>query len=56
MRVYVVNGERVIGFDNEAGKGDHMHIFGHERPYTFVGIDELLEDFAMHVSNMRGSI
>ena len=26
---YVVGGERVIGFDNEPGKGDHCHIDGH---------------------------
>jgi len=31
--VYVVRGVRVIGFDNERGKGDHMHLHGFETPY-----------------------
>ena len=35
--VYVVEGERVIGFDNERGKGDHSHIEGEERPYCVRG-------------------
>jgi len=24
--VYIVNGVRVVGYDNERGKGDHKHI------------------------------
>lgn len=36
---YIVNGERVIGFDNERGKGDHCHIDGREIPYTFRGVE-----------------
>ena len=26
--VYVVDGVRIVGFDNERGKGDHCHIDG----------------------------
>lgn len=29
--VYVVDGMRVAGFDNERGKGDHCHLDGVER-------------------------
>jgi hypothetical protein len=43
--VYVVDGERVVGYDNERGKGDHKHILGHEYPYLFRDIHSLLDDF-----------
>ena len=33
--VYVVDGERVVGYDNKRGKGDHKHIRGQEYPYLF---------------------
>jgi uncharacterized protein DUF6516 len=44
--VYIVNGERIVGYDNERGKGDHKHIEGTEIPYVFSDIDALVEDFA----------
>lgn len=47
--VYIVNGERVIGYDNERGKGDHKHIEGAQVPYVFVDVDVLVEDFANDV-------
>ena len=28
--VYIVGGERVVGFDNERGKDDHCHLDGKE--------------------------
>jgi hypothetical protein len=28
--VYIRDGERIVGFDNERGKGDHMHLDGEE--------------------------
>lgn len=43
--VYIVKGERVIGFDNERGKGDHMHIDGREVSYDFTSPEQLAEDF-----------
>jgi hypothetical protein len=30
--VYIVNGLRAVGYDNERGKGDHRHYAGVERP------------------------
>ncbi|MFQ5356695.1 MAG: DUF6516 family protein [Mariprofundaceae bacterium] len=41
----VVNDERVIGFDNERGKGDHYHADGDEKPYLFTGLEKLVDDF-----------
>ncbi|MDD5298112.1 MAG: DUF6516 family protein [Rhodocyclaceae bacterium] len=43
--VFVVGGERVIGFDNERGKGDHWHDGVRESPYLFVNVETLLSDF-----------
>jgi hypothetical protein len=50
---YVVNGIRVVGFDNERGKGDHCHLDGVEAPYVFIGVDQLIEDFIAAVSARR---
>ncbi len=43
--VYVVEGLRVVGYDNECGKGDHRHLGAREEPYRFTGPDELIADF-----------
>jgi hypothetical protein len=51
--VYSIGGARVVGFDNERGKGDHCHIDGVERPYTFVSIERLIEDFIAAVDAAR---
>jgi len=51
--VYVVNGERVVGFDNERGKGDHCHLDGKERPYRFTTVEQLVEDFIAAVAARR---
>lgn len=47
-------GERLIGYDNERGKGDHRHYLGVEERYEFTSIEKLLDDFAEAVSNLRG--
>lgn len=51
--VYVVNGVRVLGFDNERGKGDHYHLDGVERPYVFSSVEQLVEDFIAAVAARR---
>jgi len=43
--VLVVDDVRVIGFDNERGKGDHCHLRGDEKPYLFAGLENLVDDF-----------
>lgn len=50
---YAVNGERLVGFDNEHGKGDHCHVGGRERAYAFVSVDRLVEDFIAAVDAAR---
>lgn len=51
--VYIVDGVRVIGFDNERGKGDHRHDDAREVPYRFMGVDRLLDDFIESVEAWR---
>lgn len=50
---YVVDGVRIVGFDNERGKGDHCHIGGRERAYAFVSVEQLIEDFIAAVDAAR---
>ena len=47
--VYVAGNERVVGYDNERGKGDHRHLGSKELPYRFTDIAELLRDFQADV-------
>ena len=42
---YVVNGECILRYDNEAGKGDHRHVGGKEYEYSFHSLENLLSDF-----------
>jgi len=53
--VYIQNGERVVGFDNERGKGDHKHLDGKEYPYPFTTLEQLIEDFLLEVEKRRRS-
>ncbi|MGC8519579.1 MAG: toxin-antitoxin system TumE family protein [Steroidobacteraceae bacterium] len=50
---FVVDGECVLRYDNEAGKGDHRHIGGQERTYRFESIDKLLADFERDIARWR---
>lgn len=52
--VYVVAGQRVVGIDNERGKGDHMHVDDQEAPYVFVDVDRLVDDFIREVEKWKG--
>lgn len=51
--VYVVGGRRVLGYDNERGKGDHFHRDGIEEPFVFTTIDALLQRFVAEVELLR---
>jgi hypothetical protein len=46
---YLVGGVRVVGYDNERGKGDHRHMAGDEFPYRFVDMQTLVADFMADV-------
>ncbi|MDP1649491.1 MAG: DUF6516 family protein [Rubrivivax sp.] len=51
--VFVRGGERVVGYDNERGKGDHRHVGTAQKPYTFVDVPTLLADFMRDVEASR---
>ena len=42
---FVVNGECIIRYDNQSGRGDHVHRGPLESPYDFITIDRLVDDF-----------
>ena len=40
-----LDGECIVRYDNERGKGDHRHFEGKESPYHFKNIETLQADF-----------
>jgi hypothetical protein len=44
---------RIVGYDNERGKGDHRHLEGRELPYRFVSPERLIADFLADVEEAR---
>lgn len=53
--VYIVRGQRVIGFDNERGRGNHRHDGEVVTEYQFKDVDQLLNDFAEAVEQWRAN-
>lgn len=51
---YVIDGECVLRYDNESGKGDHRHMGGKETTYVFISVDQLLDDFLADVARWKG--
>src|ERR1700730_18340028 len=52
---YGHGGTRIVGYDNERGKGDHRHYKRREQPYKFVSVEKLLADFKVDVEKARGA-
>jgi hypothetical protein len=51
---YGTRGQRLVGYDNEAGKGDHRHYEGREETYVFTTYRQLMADFLADVRRLRG--
>jgi hypothetical protein len=51
---YGIPGKRIVGYDNERGKGDHKHIGEHEENYLFTSVEQLVADFLSDVANGHG--
>ena len=47
------NGQRIVGYDNEAGKGDHRHYGQREETYIFTTVEALVADFLADVERAR---
>jgi hypothetical protein len=52
---YGRNGQRIVGYDNERGKGDHRHVGGREYRYRFSTVEQLVADFLADVEQQRRS-
>ena len=50
---YGRNGRRIIGYDNERGKGDHRHYGEREEPYPFTTAQQMVADFLDDVERER---
>lgn len=50
---YGRDGQRLVGYDNERGKGDHKHLGVRESAYRFESLDKLLADFWVDVETIR---
>jgi len=46
-------GRRLVGYDNERGKGDHRHLLGRELTYRFTSPERLISDFLADVEKAR---
>lgn len=52
---YGKDGERLVGYDNERGKGDHRHYGTREERYDFTTVEQLMSDFEADVQKHRGN-
>ena len=52
---YGYPGRRVVGYDNERGKGDHRHLGDREESYRFSNVEALIADFLSDVKQARGA-
>ena len=46
------NGQCLVRYDNEAGKGDHRHYGDNEEPYSFTTLTALLADFQADIERL----
>ena len=51
---YGRGGKRLVGYDNERGKGDHRHYGDREESYAFTSVEQLVADFEADVTRLRG--
>jgi hypothetical protein len=50
---YGRDGVRIIGYDNERGKGDHRHYRDREEPYGFTTVEQMIADCVDDVERER---
>ncbi len=51
---YGRDGRRIVGYDNERGKGDQRHLLDIEEEYAFTTIENLIADFLKSVEKIGG--
>ena len=50
---YGHKGERIVGYDNERGKGDHRHVEGLAAHYELTSVERLIADFLADMAKQR---
>ena len=53
---YGYNGQRIVGYDNERGKGDHKHLGALEFRYKFESVDKMIADFLQDIESMKNEL
>jgi len=51
---YGADGKRLVGYDNERGKGGHRHIEDRQKRYVFKTVELLMADFLADMRRLRG--
>ena len=51
--VYILKGQRLVGYDNHERKGDHRHFRTITTPYVFTTVDRLIEDFRRDMAAVK---
>ena len=52
---YGRDGKRMVGYDNERGKGDHKHLMDVEKRYKFVSVEKLIADFLADIERINNA-
>lgn len=47
---------RIVGYDNESGKGDHKHIRDVQTRYKFISVETMVADFLADVKRIRNEL
>ncbi len=50
---YGRDGQQVVGYDNQRGKGSNKHLHGLQTHYRFVSIEKLMADFLADVKGAK---
>lgn len=50
---YGSNGQRIVGYDNESGKGDHKHLREVETRYEFESVEKMVADFLADIERVK---
>ncbi len=52
---YGRDGKRIVGYDNERGKGDQKHLLDVEKRYKFTSVEKLVADFLAEIERIKNA-
>ncbi|WP_224984596.1 toxin-antitoxin system TumE family protein [Geomonas agri] len=50
------SGKCIVRYDNETGKGDHVHYGKREKNYRFSSVQQLIRDFYNDIEQLAGDL